>query len=282
MQSIKATGSDDTSALQKVLDSLGPREVLRMEGAFKITAPIAAMAGPAILDARGAFLEKHFAGGALLTLGFPSKSPIAGGSAGSGWTVLGLGFHYPTSGGAEAYFVNQSTALCLQNIYAGSFVDLDIDGFGVGLSLVGDGTGCTYNDIKIRQLVNCQTSLKMRTLNGGFVTEQTIHGGRWQCGPVAKDAPQVHIDAEDAAAIRINDARLEGWGAKLTKWARLASCVAVSFNNCGYDTVDGSDAPITLDPKTYNCALIGAPSDKVIFEDASAGKNGHVYLPGWR
>lgn len=277
------TGPGDTAAIQAAFNTLPDEDVLTLSpGRYQIQQPLARLDKRIRIVAPDAYLCWNGSQGTMLTLGFSSAdAKVAGGGSGSGWRLEGLRFHHMGMG--ESYFANPSTALCWQNLYASEAVGIRIDGFGTGLSLIGNGTGCAYNRFHIPELLNCQTMVKLRATNNGFCTENDFHGKRWQQGPASQNAATTHVDAAgpNVGACRFINLRLEGWGGDKTVWANIAGCVGMHFLDCGYDTVDGTDAPIILDAKSYNCALVGAPTARVVFQDASSGKNGHVFRPSW-
>lgn len=128
---------------------------------------------------------------------------------GSGQTVMGVG----SSNGSTLLYTGTGSAVdidtdaCLSKIHVrkdpslwtgdwnldnpvsgvrltgsrGRAEDIYISRFEIGLHLIGEGRGCAYNQVFLRQIYNCHKAIVLdaTTVNGanGWVNENTIYGG---------------------------------------------------------------------------------------------------------
>lgn len=274
---LSPSGGDDSQQLQDALSHLGWPAILTLQpGEYRVTRPLSRLDLPLILQGRGATLSWYGGDGVCLTLGFSPGSKIAGGALGAGFTVDGLRLR-----AASGIFAGNHTGLKVQNVYAGRFLDVDLAGFGIGLDMIGDGTGCTYNLIEPRQILNCRTSCRLGTANGGFLTETTFRGGRWGYGPIGKGANATHIDGSGAiGGIRWLACSFEGWPD--TTLAHIDGTGRnLTWLDCRAEAVSGKLA-VVLGDKTSGCTMIGRMAVNVDWQDAAQGKTGNQVLPGWK
>lgn len=276
----QATNSDDTSALQGYFDSLSDlARAALYPTVYRVFRPLTLLNKRVCIDCRGAVLDWYGRSGTVLTLGFGSGSVVAPGSAGYGWDVRGLSIQH--TGVGESFYLNSSRGLLVQNIYGGLFDGINISGFGTGVSLVGDGTGCTCGRLGVSNLSNNGASMWVYSVNGGYVTEWNIDGGNWQYSSVADGTAPTHVlvQGPQAGGLRLNGCCFQGRPGVV--WADLSNCDHVIMRDCRYEKTDETTANVTLETTAHNCALVGVTSPGVAWNDLSAGANGHVYLPNW-
>ena len=276
------SGGDDTAAIQAVLTAAPDLSIVEIQpGNYKITSGLVCLDKRLNIFAYGATFNWQGTNGTVLTVGFSPSSVIAGTSLGADWLIEGLTIH--EVGNHEAYFLNTSTGLCVQNVFAGRFRDLDIDGFGTGLYVLGDGTGSTYSRYEMRQMLNNFTSLKTRILNSGFTTELTFVGGRWQYGPVGIGHTPTHVDilGPNVSGIRFLECSFEATPG--ATWARISKASYCNWINNRYESSDLSALPIIIDSSCQKIDLLGGvDADTLVnWQDGSGGTKDNRYLPRW-
>lgn len=234
---------DDLQAEFNALPDMGVLEMA--PGNYRVNEPLTLLDKRFTIIAHGATMVWGGKAGACLTVGFSPGRIASGGLGGSRSRIVGLGFYHLNV--AEPLMSNPSVALRLQNMYAGRIDGLDAVGFGIGVDLVGDGTGCTYNRIDVCEVLNCRTSVRARAMNGGFVTETVFYGGRWQYGPAANGIDVTHCDfvGPNVAALRFVCSSFEG--PPTCQFMAVEKAPFCQWLSCRFETWDGSKAKASAD-----------------------------------
>jgi hypothetical protein len=99
-----------------------------------------------------------------------------------------------------------TTGVVLRNLYECYIQFKQVDGFEYGIRLLGDATGCVYNEIHLGRTVDNKISLDLYTANNGWTNENHFYGGRFSwTSSLHSDDTYIHVYIEDAFYIINNN-----------------------------------------------------------------------------
>lgn len=274
---ISPSGKDDTAAILAAYNAASWLDIIDFEPGNYFTAPLVLLDKAVHLRGRNAILNLTAKASTCLTVGFSSKSTIAGGSEGYGWGIEGLCIQH--NGSIEPTLGNQSIGLVYQNIYGGRVSDLSINGFGVGLSLIADGCGCPYNEFRIRNMMFNGTSLRARVINSGYANENTFYGGNWTTGPYGSAQPWGHLDLHGIGSSSWERCSFQIGNAPVATWGSIADCHDLTWTTCRWESLQ--KLPLSLDAKCTRCRRVNPTCDYVDWRDATDHMTANENRPNW-
>lgn len=255
----------DSQILQTLLNAGGLAEL--ESRVYTVDTPLIGRK-PMVLRGNGARIDWVGKAGVCLSLTFERGDPNASNINGYGWTVEDILINHP--GKVEPVTANGSTGLMLQNVRGARIVGVNIIGFGTGMQLIGDGNGCVYNEYRMRGIIFCGTSLRTRTLNGGWVNESTFYGGTWQLGPNG----QQHLDLQGSHGLAFVRCSFEIGKADSPIWGSITGCTDLTWMKCRWEA--DRMLPLNLDAQCVRCELLGSTHCDVDWHGDRIG-----FQPNW-
>ncbi len=158
-------GVDDAAAIQNALDDAGASEVFLPAGTYNLSAPIQVPA--------------H---GTLRGQGYYSTVLLYNGPGDTAAVVLGYGAtvrDMMVKSSRSSWNVSHPITGILVPTSEAMIENVTVYNFEKGIFLLGAGRGCAYNYIQPRLMANNYYGIYLDAVDGGWVNENIIVGGRW-------------------------------------------------------------------------------------------------------
>jgi hypothetical protein len=238
-----------------------------------------------------------------LTVGWSAGNSAAASTVSQKWKISGLTVRFKADSSSDPnYMQNAVCGLVCQNLYTPD-VGASVRGFGIGLQLRGDGTGCTLGRYALDRLkgnIIHQHLFATNTVGtNGYVTANVFLGGDFTWGSEqttwANQVWQVKSEIGIPGSGNVGECVWVGTifqgnsgGANVVPRFDLVSGDHWRFNECHFETTTHVAMPMVWETGTFNNRVLGttgsgAAGDLQIQDKASGGVQnaGFIYDQIW-